>query len=66
MNVMVKGRLAKRIWSSAPLRLLRDRRAVTALEYGLLTGLIAVAIASGVAFFSTTASSVFTTVANTL
>ena len=63
---MVKRRLGKRIWNSAAMRLLRDRRAVTALEYGLLTGLIAVAIAGAVALFSSNANTVFSTVANTL
>lgn len=63
---MVKGSWATRMWNSAPMRLLRDRRAVTALEYGLLTGLIAVAIAGAVALFSGNANTVFSTVANTL
>jgi pilus assembly protein Flp/PilA len=62
---MVKG-LGKRIWNSAPMCLLRDRRAVTALEYGLLTGLIALAIVGAVSYFSSSANTVFTTVANTL
>ncbi len=47
-------------------RLARDRRGITALEYGLLIGLIALAIVGAVSLFSTNASQVFTHIANTI
>ncbi len=47
-------------------RVARDRRALTALEYGLLTGLIALMIVGAVSLFGTNASQVFTHIANTL
>lgn len=47
-------------------RVARDRRALTALEYGLLTGLIALLIVGAVSLFGTNASQVFTHIANTL
>jgi pilus assembly protein Flp/PilA len=43
-----------------------DECGVTALEYGLITGLIAVVILGAVSLLGTAASEVFTTVANTM
>jgi len=39
-----------------------DRRAVTALEYGLLASLIGLAIVAGITSFATKLSTLFTTV----
>lgn len=44
----------------------RDRRGITALEYGLLTGLIALVIVGAVTLFSTDANLLFTHIANTI
>ncbi|MGH6989718.1 MAG: Flp family type IVb pilin [Stellaceae bacterium] len=43
-----------------------DERGVTALEYGLITGLIAVFILGAVTMLGQGMSSVFTTVANSM
>jgi pilus assembly protein Flp/PilA len=43
-----------------------DGRGVTALEYGLITGLVAVVILGAVSMFGHSASTVFTTVANSM
>ena len=43
-----------------------DRRAVTALEYGLIAGLIAVVIITGVSLVGTNLSNTFSTVAASL
>jgi pilus assembly protein Flp/PilA len=45
---------------------MRDRRGVTALEYGLLTGLIALVIVGGITLFSSNANTLFTHISNTL
>jgi pilus assembly protein Flp/PilA len=45
------------------IRFLRDNKGVTALEYGLIAGLIAVAIATQVSSVGTALSGVFTTIA---
>jgi len=63
---MVLRRLNERIQLSLVTRIARDRRGVTALEYALLTALIAIAIAGGITMFSTDAKTVFSTVSNTL
>ena len=47
-------------------RIARDRRAVTALEYGLLTGLIALLIVGAVTLLGTNASTMFSKVATTI
>jgi Flp pilus assembly pilin Flp len=47
-------------------RFARDRRGVTAMEYGLLTGLIALVIAAALSMFSTDANLLFTHISNTL
>ena len=47
-------------------RIAHDRRAVTALEYGLLTALIALLIAGSVTLFGNNASSTFSYLANTI
>ena len=47
-------------------RVVRDNGGVTALEYGLLTGLIALAIAAAVTLFGSNASVLFTTISNTI
>ncbi|HEY7989934.1 MAG TPA: Flp family type IVb pilin [Stellaceae bacterium] len=47
-------------------RLAFDRDGVTALEYGLLTGLIALVIVGAVTLFGGNASSLFTHLANTI
>ena len=48
------------------LRFKTDRRAVTALEYGLIASLIAVAIITAVALVGTNLSAVFNKVATSL
>jgi pilus assembly protein Flp/PilA len=47
-------------------RIARDQRGVTALEYGLITGLVAVVILGAVSMLGHSASAVFTTISNTL
>jgi Flp pilus assembly pilin Flp len=47
-------------------RLARDQRGLTALEYGLRTGLIALLVVGAVSLFGTNASQVFTHLANTI
>ena len=47
-------------------RLLRDRRAVTALEYGLIASLIAVFIIGAVTALGTSLSSTFNSVATAI
>lgn len=47
-------------------RFARDRRGVTALEYGLLTGLIALVIVSALTMFSTNVNHLFTYLAGTI
>ncbi len=47
-------------------RQFRDRRAVTALEYGILAALIAVVIIASVTTLGTTLSTLFTTVNNNI
>jgi pilus assembly protein Flp/PilA len=44
----------------------RDKAAVTALEYGLIAALIALAIVAGVTKLGTTLNSLFNNVANSL
>ena len=46
--------------------LVRDKRGVTALEYGLIAALVAVAIITGVTALGTSINSTFNTVASTL
>uniref|UniRef100_A0A8J4H9N4 Flp family type IVb pilin n=1 Tax=Acidicaldus sp. TaxID=1872105 RepID=A0A8J4H9N4_9PROT len=48
------------------LALKTDRRAVTALEYGLIASLIAVVIVTGVKLIGTNLSTMFTSVAGNL
>ena len=48
------------------MQLKTDRRAVTALEYGLIASLIAVIIIGGVTMIGTRLSAVFTEVGNSL
>ena len=48
------------------LRFLANSTAATAVEYGLLAGLIAVAIISGVSMAGTSLSTTFSTVAGSL
>jgi Flp pilus assembly pilin Flp len=48
------------------MRLMTDRKGVTALEYGVLTAAIIVAIATIVGSLSTTLSTTFTSMANAL
>ncbi|MGH6982054.1 MAG: Flp family type IVb pilin [Stellaceae bacterium] len=43
-----------------------DRDGVTAMEYGLLTGLIALIIVGAVTLFSGNANTLFTHIANTI
>jgi len=43
-----------------------DETGVTALEYGLIAGLVAVVIIGGVSLLGTNVSTVFSTVANTI
>ncbi len=53
--------------AKAELRLLgSDRKGVTALEYGLLAGLIAVVIIGGATALGTSISGMFTAIATTL
>lgn len=46
--------------------LARDERGVTALEYGLIAGLVAVAIVGSVTALGTKLSTTFTTIASNL
>jgi pilus assembly protein Flp/PilA len=46
--------------------LIRDERGVTAMEYGLIAGLVAVVIVGSVTTLGTSLSSTFTTVAAAL
>ncbi len=48
------------------IRLIRDRRAVTALEYGMIATLIAVVIIAGVTTVGTNLSATFNTIGNKL
>ena len=48
------------------IRFLRDNKGVTALEYGLIAGLIAVAIATSVGTLGTDLNNMFTTIASKL
>lgn len=50
----------------AALRLCTDKRGVTALEYGLIAGLIAVAIVGTLTTVGTKLSTQFTAIANAL
>ena len=54
-------RLARRI-----ARPIRDEAGVTALEYGLLTALIALVIAGALTMFSSDANQMFTHIASTI
>ena len=63
---MVKRHTSVQLIKGLLARLAYDRRGLTALEYGLLTGLIALGIAGAVSLFSTNASQVFTHIANTI
>ncbi len=47
-------------------RVLRDESGATAIEYGILLGLIAVVIVSAVSLFGTTLAGAFNHVSNTL
>lgn len=47
-------------------KLVGDRKGVTALEYALIAGLVAVVIIGGVSTLGRNISSVFTTVANSI
>jgi pilus assembly protein Flp/PilA len=47
-------------------RFARDRRGVTAMEYGLLTGLIALAIVSALSMFSTDVNQLFSYLSGTI
>jgi pilus assembly protein Flp/PilA len=47
-------------------RFLRDNKGVTAIEYGLIAGLIAVAIATSVSGVATSLNGLFTSIATTL
>lgn len=63
---MVEGRTGAAPKERFIPRLVRDRRGLTALEYGLPTGLIALLIVGAVSLFGTNASQVFTHLANTI
>lgn len=47
-------------------RFAHDRRGVTALEYGLLTGLIALVIVTALSMFSTNVNHLFTYLSSTI
>lgn len=51
---------------TAALALHRDRRGVTALEYGLIAALIAVVIIGGVTTLGTQLNAAFTNIGNTI
>lgn len=53
----MRFRISHALWM-----LQHDRRAVTALEYGLLASLIGLAIVAGITSFATKLSTLFTTV----
>jgi pilus assembly protein Flp/PilA len=59
-------RLAARAPSDLWAWLARDEHGVTAIEYGLITALIAVFILGAVSLLGSGASSVFTTISNTI
>jgi pilus assembly protein Flp/PilA len=63
---MVLRHIGVRIGTGLFARFARDRKGLTALEYGLLTGLIALLIVGAVSLFGTNASSLFTHIANTI
>lgn len=63
---MVLGHVKVRIGTGLIAWFARDRRGVTALEYGLLTGLIALVIVGAVSLFGTNASSLFSHIASTI
>ena len=62
---MTMGRDGRRL-VSALRRFARDRRGVTAMEYGLLTGLIALAIVSALSMFSTDVNQLFSYLSGTI
>ena len=47
-------------------RLARDERGATAVEYGLIVACIFLAIIGGLSLFATNASTMYTTIANTI
>ncbi len=47
-------------------QLKNDRRAVTALEYGIIAGLISIVIITGAGLFGTKLAAVFTTIGTAL
>ncbi len=53
-------------WKQSVARLVKDKQAATAVEYGLIVGLIAVVIVGGLAIMGETAGNTFNNVANTL
>lgn len=55
-----------RISASIQSRLVRDEEGATAVEYGLIVGLIAIVIIVGVGFLGTTLNGMFNDVANEL
>jgi pilus assembly protein Flp/PilA len=55
-----------RISASIQSRLFRDEEGATAVEYGLIVGLIAIVIIVGVGFLGTTLNGMFNDVANEL
>ncbi len=63
---MVLGHVKVRIGTGLIAWFARDRRGVTALEYGLLTGLIALLIVGAVTLLGTNASTMFSKVATTI
>ena len=50
-------------WMAVLVRLKQDRRAVTALEYGLIAGLVAVVIVTAVSTLGTNLSTTFNKIA---
>ena len=55
-----------RVSASIQSRLVRDEEGATAVEYGLIVGLIAIVIIVGVGFLGTTLNGMFNDVANEL
>jgi pilus assembly protein Flp/PilA len=63
MNIKCIHEVPRAKMKNLTIRFLRDNKGVTALEYGLIAGLIAVVIATAVGNLGTDLSNVFTTIA---
>jgi pilus assembly protein Flp/PilA len=66
MNIKSIHEFPRAKMKNLTIRFLRDNKGVTALEYGLIAGLIAVAIATSVGTLGTDLNNMFTTIASKL